>query len=252
MAISLAGTFKYTGVVPDGERQVSGDWELRDASGADSSTSDAPRSGDRLVGWWPSLQITDAGIPPGVRASPLTGHSRPKVPCSRLTLRAAGRERASVAAFSFCVDQALTRSWRAGDVLHVVRTSRGGLGLSVVRGSRLVAACGAVTAVPTGELTIRFPLEAIRDAERAFSRLDPKFTFRELPIEIGLGAETRVLYSARPRIGDYEVFVEHGLYPGWPGAECAAVSLVGSCPDTAAIASAQLLEYPDLCEMVAW
>jgi hypothetical protein len=253
MAIPRAGTFEYVGVVPDRQGQYSGEWELRDESGAEASTGADRLCHDRLVGLRPSLQITDLGMTPDVRASPFTGHSRPKVLLSRLTLRAATNERASVAAFSFCVDQALTRSWRVGDVLHVARTSGGGLGLSVVRGNRVIAAIGAVTAVPNGELTIRFPSEAIREAARVFSRLDPRFKFRELPIEIRLGAETLVLYSGRPRIGEYEVFVEHGCYPGFPWvSECAAVSLVGSCPDTAAIASAQLLEYSDLSEMVRW
>jgi hypothetical protein len=253
MAIPLSGTFEYVGVVPDRQGQYSGEWGLRANSGAEASTGADHLIHDRLVGLRPSLQITDLGMTPDVRASPFTGNVRPKVLRSRLTLRAAANGRAAVAAFSFCVDQALTRSWRVGDVLHVARTSCGGLGLSVVRGNRLIAAIGAVTAVPNGELTIRFPSEAIREAARAFSRLDPRFTFRELPIEIRLGSETLVLYRGRPRIGDYEVFVEHGFYPGIPGvSECAAVSLVDSCPDTAAISSAQLLEYADLSEMVRW
>jgi hypothetical protein len=252
MAIPLAGTFRYAGVVPEGQVQSSGRWQLRDESGAESSTGgDLIRS--RLVGLQPSLQITDAGVTPDARVSPYTGNVSPKVLLSRLTLRARARDRATVAAFSFCVDQALTRSWQAGDVLHVARTACGGLGLSVVRGDRLLTAIGAVTAVPHDGLTIRIPRDAIREAEGAFTRLDPKFEFPELPIEIHSESERRVLYRGRPRIDGYEVFVEHGFYPGLPGVdECAALALVGSCPETAAICSAQLLEYGGLSESVRW
>jgi hypothetical protein len=127
------------------------------------------------------------------------------------------------------------------------------LGLSVVRDNRLITVIGAVTAVPHDGLMIRIPWDAIREAEGAFSRLDPTFEFRELPIEIHIESERRVLYRGRPHVGGYEVFVEHGFYPGIPGvSECAALSLVGSCPETAAICSAQLLEYPDLSELVRW
>jgi hypothetical protein len=252
MAKSLAGTFEYVGVVPEDWVQSSGQWDLRDESGAESMDGNHLIQ-SRLVGLQPSLQITDVGVPPDVRVSPHTGIVRPKVLLSRLTLRAGAKDRATVAAFSFCVDQALTRAWRVGDVLHVARTSCGGLGLSVVRGSRLVMAIGAVTAVPHDGLTIRIPWDAIRAAEGAFRRLDPTFEFPELPIECSIESERRVLYRGRPHIGGYEVFVEHGFYPGTPGvSECAALSLLGSCPETAAVCSAQLLEYPDLSEFVRW
>src|SRR5207249_176360 len=100
---------------------------------------------------------------------------------------------------------------------------------------------------------VRIPSDVIREAELVFSRLDPQFEFSELPIEIRVDSEKRVLHRGRPHIAGYEVFVEHGFYPGTPGtAECAAISLVGGCPATAAICSAQLLEYADLSESVRW
>jgi len=138
---------------------------------------------------------------PDLRVSPYTGYSRPKVLLSRLTLRASSGDRANVAGFSFCVDQAFTRSWRAGDVLHVARTGCAGLGVSVLRGSRLIAAIGAVTAVPHGALVnVRFPRDAIREAEGVFRGLDAGFRFAELPIEVQIESERRVLYRGRPRI----------------------------------------------------
>jgi hypothetical protein len=254
MSIPRSGTFNYAGIVPDGHVQSSGRWQMRDASGAESSSRVDSLVRDRLVGLQPSLEIADAGVIPDVRVSPYTGNVRPKVLLSRLTLRAGSRDRATVTAFSFCVDQAFTRSWRGGDVLHVARTGCGGIGVSVVRGDRLIAAIGAVTAVPHGGLvSVRIPTEVIREAESVFSRMDPRFEFPELPIEVQVESERRVLYRGRPRIGSYEVFVEHGFYPGTPGtSECVALSLVGSCPETAAVCSAQLLEYSDLFELVRW
>lgn len=251
--IPLSGTFRYTGIVPEEHVQSSGQWQLRDESGAASSTGSDQLIHNRLVGLQPWLQITDVGLAPDGRVSPYTGNVRPKVLLSRLTLRAHTKDRASVAAFSFCIDQALARSWRAGDVLHVARTATGGLGLSVVRGNRIITAIGAVTAVPDDGLSIRIPWDAIGEAEGVFSRLDSRFKFPELPIEFYIESERRVLYRGRPRIGGYEVFVEHGFYPGIPGvAECAALSLVGSCPDAAAICSAQLLEYADFSQVIRW
>lgn len=207
----------------------------------------------RLVGQTPSLQITDAGTTPGIASSPYTGFSRPKVPLSRLTLKGRSTDAASVAEFSFCVDQALTKSWRAGDVLHVARTNTGALAMSTIRGGRLVMAVGAVTAVPTADMSIRTPWDAINEAADVIRRLDPDFAFREFPIEFHFGAETRVLYTARASLSGYRVFVEHGVHRGLPGAaECAAVFLAGSCPETPAIFSAQLMEYQDLSTMIRW
>lgn len=263
MAIPPCGRFEYTALVPD---NLASRWQMREQSGSALSSEqrhweliragqgDDRLTGDRLVGLEPSLEIVEAGLTPEVRVSPYTGTVRPVVLLSRLVLRASQKERASVAAFSFCVDQSLTRSWMAGDVLQIVRTGCGGLGLSVVRGGRLVTAIGAVTEVPLGEqVKVRIPRAAVEEAEHVFSRLDPSFGFSELPIEIQVESERRVRNRGRLRIGGYQVFVEHGFYPGVPGiSECAAISHVGSCPETAAICSALLLEHSDLSELVKW
>jgi hypothetical protein len=254
MAISQAGTFDYTGVIPGDGQPSAGRWPLRDRSDESPSAGRDPLTQDRLVGLRPSLEIVDAGVTPEVRVSPYTGIVRPKVSLSRLILRADDTIRATVAGFSFCVDRALTRSWRAGDVLHVSRTSCGGLGLSVVRGDRLLVAIGAVTSVPQGGLVdIRTPWDVVREAEAVFRRLDPRFVFHELPLAVRVGSETCVMYRGRPRMSGYEEFIEHGFYTGTPGtSECAALALIGGCPDTAAISSAQLLEYPDLSDLLRW
>src|SRR6185295_16780009 len=226
MSSPPSATCRYCAVVLDDARHFSDEWRLSDESGVGPVTGDSLLD-HRLVGLHPTLEISDAGLTPDTRVSPHTGTVRPKVMLSRLTLRADGKNRATVATFSFCVDQALTSCLRTGDVVHIAVTSCGGLGLSIVRAGRLLAAVGAVTAVPHGELVeVRIPLEVIRDAERVFQALDPEFEFTELPIEVHVHSERRILWAGRPRIGDYEVFVEHGFYRGLPGTdECVAVSL---------------------------
>jgi hypothetical protein len=254
MAIPPCGTFAYVGVIPDTSNPDAGRWPLRDASGAPSKSTGDSLFDDRLVGLHPSLEIEDAGLVPDVRVSPHTGTVRPTVSLSQVTLRASVKHRATVAAFSFCMDRALAASFRSGDVVHLARTSCGGLGLSLLRGTRLIAAIGAVTAVPLGEcVRTALPADAINESERVFSRLDPEFAFREFPIDIQINSQRRILYRGRPSIAGYEVFVEHGFYPGEPGTdECVSIALIGHCPDVAAICSAQLLEYEDLHDFIDW
>jgi hypothetical protein len=170
---------------------------------------------------------------------------------NRLVLRADVNAHATVASFSFCVDQELTNVLSPADTLFLSRTGCGGIGLSIVRGGTLVAAVGAVSAVPHGQqVSVRIPHELVRQAAVTFSTLDPDFEFPELPLDIQIGELRRLIYRGRPQVGEYAVFVEHGFYPGVPGTnEFASISLIGSCPDVAAIASAQLLEYPDLSDI---
>lgn len=252
MAIPECGTFDYVGTVPLPD--ATGPWRLQDRSSAPPSPLGDRLSDDRLVGLDPSLEISDAGITPDVKRSLLTGTVRPKVMLSRLTLRASGKDRATVAAFSFCIDRGLVNAFCPGDTLHLARTACGDLGLSLIRDGRLVVAIGAVNAVPQGStVSVGCPAEAIEDAQRVFRKIDPDFRFRELPLEIRIGSERRVLYRGRPQIGDYKVFIEHGFYTGLPGTDaCVAISLTPGCPEVASIASAQLLEYSDLSAMEHW
>ena len=114
---------------------------------------------------------------------------------------------------------------------------------------------GAASAVPLGELLhVRIPSDTITEAEGVFRKHDPKFTFPELPVEIRLGDQTRMLFRGQTQLQSYKVFVEHGFYRGTPGTnECVAVWLTGTCPDIPAIASAQLLDsFHDPLEIVRW
>jgi hypothetical protein len=209
---------------------------------------------ERLVGHSPTLEISDAGIAPDERISPLTGRVRPRVLRSRLTLTAATSSCALVASAAFHVDRALTMALSPRDMLCMARTPCGGLALSIIRSGQLVAAAGAVSAVPLGEFVhVRTPIDTIREAEEVFRKHDPEFAFGELPVEIRIGEQTRLLYGGRPQLDSYNVFVEHGFYRGLPGKdECVAISQIGTCPDVPAINSAQLLDFPDALEMTRW
>jgi hypothetical protein len=169
-------------------------------------------------------------------------------------LRAEGNAHASVASFSFCVDQELTNVLSPADRLFLSRTGCGGIGLSIVRSGALVAGVGAVSAVSLGQhVSVRIPHDLVRKAATTFTTLDPHFAFPEWPVDIRIGRLRRLIYRGRPQVGDYAVFLEHGFYPGLPGTnECASISPIGGCPEVPAIASAQLLEYGDLSDTVPW
>jgi hypothetical protein len=249
MAIPLCGTFQYVATVP--ENGIDGRPWLVDLQKPIEPTGDDMRD-DRLVGHSPTLEISDAGIAPGV---PSAGAERakPRVWRSRITLAAATRVRSRAASVAFYVDRAFTMTLAPDDLLFMSRTHCGRLGLSIVRGGRLIAAAGALSAVPLGDLVrVRILSDTIREAERLFQKSDPEFGFPELPVEVRLGDDVRIMFRGRPRIQSYDVWVEHGFYRGIPGVdECVAISLAGSCPDTAAIASAQLMDS-DAIEIRKW
>jgi hypothetical protein len=128
------------------------------------------------------------------------------------------------------------------------------MGVSIIRDGQLLAAAGAVTAVPLGDsVHARIPCDVASAAEATFKRVDPHFAFRELPVELRISDEIRLLYRGRPHIGAYEVFVEHGFCAGLPGTdECLAVCATGHCPITAVIASALLLDAHNGFELSQW
>ena len=246
----VCGTFEYVVVVPPTGN--AGPWNVH-VSKAIEITGDDLRD-DRLVGHSPVLTISDAGISAETEASSLTGMVAPRVARSRLTLTARHREYARVQSAAFHVDQRLVAILRAGDQVFMARTNCGSLGLSVVRDHRLVAAVGAVSSVPLGEGALAgTPLQPVMEAEAIFRKRDSTFKFRELPVEIRLGADVRLLYRGQPRLNVYEVFVEHGFYPGLPGTgECVAIWRRDACPSDAAIASAQILDRPNALGMTEW
>jgi hypothetical protein len=186
--------------------------------------------------------------------TPDASAERPRVIRSQISLIASDRRRATMARVSFHVDKALISCLRAGDVLHLSRTECAGIGVSVLRQGTLVVAVGAVTAVPLGSgVAATIPTELIERAADVFREGDEEFEFPESPLEIRVGSSRSVLFSGRRTFGDYGVIVVHGFREGDPGDhECAAIYRTTACPETAAHASAMLLDLPDVISMSGW
>ena len=246
MVMPRCGTFDYVTIIPGQSRDGSIECvaQLREViaySGDDLRDS-------RLVGVAPVFRVTDAGLTPD------PGPRRPRVMRSCISLTASSRQQASVAAVSFHLDRALTASLRPGDVIHVARTSCGGLGVSAIRGGQLVVAVGAVTAVPLGSgIEARIPADLIAAATAVFRQRAPDFEFSELPIEFSVNGSHSVLYGGRPTLEPFDVFVAHGFLKGLPGtSECAAICRKGVCPNDAANASAFLLDCRDALSISRW
>jgi hypothetical protein len=224
MVMHISGTFDYTFTVPHGPRSGSRRMNgiLREAPEHD------PR---RLVGHAPVLEALEYQL-------------KPWQLFSRVTLTPADPVNALVKAFAFSVDRALIRMLRTDDVLHLSRTNCAGLGLSVLREGRLVAAAGAVTSVPLGtDVRVRHPYELVRRAEAIFRTSDSEYHMANYPVEVRIGGVTRLLESGRPTMGEYDVLVRHGFLFGMPGTnECVSIERRKVCPDTAAHTSAQLME----------
>jgi len=243
--IPPCGTFDYVAIVPDPEDRP-GPWPVRLRAPVELSGDSLADS--RLVGIAPRLQITDAGVSFG-----RTGLMRPKVLRTQFALIASERDRATVSAASFHVDKALISALRPRDVLNMTRTYCGGLGMSVIRDGELVVAVGAVTAVPLGNnVEAQIPSDLVDKAEAVFKKRDPDFELTELPVEVRVGDQGRVLYVGTRQLEQYQVWVAHGFYPGIPGVdECLALSLIGKCSVSAANASAMLLDSDGL-SMAEW
>jgi hypothetical protein len=142
----------------------------------------------------------------------------------------------------------LTLAFEPGDTLHLAGTWRGGVGLSLLRDGRLVVAVGAVSAVPLENVKANTPFDLVQKADAIFQERDPEFHLRYLPhypVQIEIQNEMRLLYGGRrTRIGEYEVWVQHGFVPGIPvtGDECVGIALKGACGYVTASCSAMLIE----------
>lgn len=238
------GTFEYVAVVPDrpgtGFSCVA---QLRRPLG--TNAQDTARA--RLVGPTPLLQVVDAG------ATPNPGPRNPATLRTRLRLTAAERQNASVSEASFILDQGVISALRAGDLLHMARTSCGRIGVSAIRSEQLIFAVGAITAVPLGsDFQARVPDDLVREAEAVFRKRDSTFNFAEYPVEVRVLDERHIRYNGRMKLGPFEMWVLHGHYFGLPGRnECVSVVRTGACPVVDANSSALFLDTGTL-EMVRW
>lgn len=244
--IPPCGTFNYVVTVP-GDRGAQRDsWVVRTCDPVERTGNDLVDS--RLVGLSPYLEIVDVGLTPDDSASWSARGMRPRVLRSLIKLSASEQDRAFASSVSFHVDKSFTSAWHPGDLVYISRTSEGGLGISVIRDGILVAAVGAITAVPLGSaIHARLPLDLVRKAEEVFRMRDASFQLPEIPLEVSVGNQLHLLLGGRRRMGDYDLFVVHAKR--WcldGGDECAALSRIGACSYTAANASALLLETDGL------
>jgi hypothetical protein len=247
--ISSADTFEYFTVVPGGQDR-SAPWRLQRAAHMDRGGLTA-----MLFGREPTLVISDADPP--TNASP----KRPFVLRSRFTL--SGNDRTAC----FHVDRSLTSALGAGDVIHIARTERGGLGLSVLRNQRLVVAVGAVTAVPLGESVRARIAPELQDQAIALVEPPPGIMSwnareqygHEWPVEIQIDGTTHLFFVRNENIHGIQFFMVHGFRLRAPSTlaqglstpksvqgvvgtdECVALSRVGQSPVVGANASALLL-----------
>ena len=161
--IPPSGTFDYVATVPG--PAADGSFECQAHVRQPMPLHWERLIGSRLVGHAPVLRVTDAGITPD------PGPNRPRVMRSRVTLTASSRQHAQIAAASFHLDEALFLNSRPGDLIHVTRTSCGGVGFSILRDGELVVAVGAVTSVPLGRsVRARTPMDPIERANAIFRR----------------------------------------------------------------------------------
>jgi len=236
-------TFEYVATVPEshgGPFQCSA--RLRH-----SITHHGNEFDSRLLGHAPQLQIAEAGITPN------PCRHRPAVMRSRITLTASTREDATAAAISLYVDRDLISQLQPGDNVHISRTACACLGLSILRGGKLLAGIGAVSAVDLGEdFQVLSPYQLVQEAAHVFQEEDPEFRFSEAPVEFIHKTRRRILFRGECRIGRYEIRLRHGFLSGIPGIdESAAIYLGGDQVPAFVNASAELLEN-DPVEVVPW
>lgn len=249
--MSISGRYccSYVGVVPDDPATLESGWIVRETTSPRRRRDD--EDDQRLVGFAPRLTITDDGVTPTMPLPTSSPFSRPRLRRSRVSLAATSDTDASTRAAYFHVAAGLTESLRPRDVLHLVHTSRGGLGLSVLRDGRLIAAAAAVDAVPLGSISLRVPYEIIAEVKGVLRRHDPEFTygdlFHELPIDVTVRGRRRLRYRGRFELGGYDFYVGHGPYGDMPGVDmCVGITLMRACSPVAVNCSAQLIDIDGL------
>jgi hypothetical protein len=230
--IPPSGTFDYLVIVPEARSARSeGGFECRAETRSPVVRTGSNLEDSRLVGISPQVRVTDAGPPsdPGLRP-PWSLRKR-----SRITLVATAQDQASVGEASFYIDKTLTDCAKGGDQMYLLRDGGCGLGFSLIRRGKLVAAAGALIGVPLGNcVEVRIPQDLISTVESVFQKRDPDFEFLEQPVEIKIeGLRERYGQSLSPPpnpltdafisfggiaiIGDYRVIVRHGPF-NCPGA----------------------------------
>jgi hypothetical protein len=228
--LSAEDCFAYTAVVPE----VAGDWHA-----ARLADDGGPNVGRRLVGHAPAVRLEAVGmLKGGGRVSALCDLVRPEVLATRVTLTASDPAQATARVASFHLDESLVTAFRPGDVIHLTRSPRGGLAMSVIRGKDLVVALGAVSALPLGEL------KATVRRDQVAQRIPPDGDDRHMPALHPVQITTADEVPRRPR-----GFTIRTWYGAWPSPhdsdECVSIVRKASCSEVAAFTSTLLLAASD-------
>jgi hypothetical protein len=169
---------------------------------------------------------------------------------TRVRFLARDERDASFREVSFVVDRRFFGMLRPRDVISAAQSAGRLFGVSVMRDDYLVAAVGAVTAVPLGDVvTVRFPIDFVREVAPVYRKHDSRYRPREVPVEIVTEEGTRLMHEGRARFGRYEFFVVNGFVGG---SECMAITCLGICPEVAATLTAPVINSPDSISVVPW
>ena len=230
--------FCYAFVLPGGSALREGPW-------VGQSVGTGLHALKQLLRDPPVLEPREAGVATDRRRSPLSGHRLARAERSRLTLRYTSARRRVPSTSTFYLDRDFASRLQQEDVLYTASGMHGALGVSVLRGGRLLAAAGAVTAVPLGtDVHVRIPFDLLRAAQGIYRKRDPEFSFVKVPVEVTVAGRTRLSLGGRFVLGAYDIFVEHPYFDQTDGFdECAALSLCGVFSSVAANSSAQFLAF---------
>jgi hypothetical protein len=152
----------------------------------------------RLVGFEPTLRIS--GI--------------------RLILEAHSRHLSQLRSASLELDAALIETFEAGDLLTLVRTPTADIAVGVERQRRLIAAIGAVTVIPLGDMV------AVVGGPTIDVSTPDRWPRSETWVDVSVSGETRRLHGGDDvTVRDYCVSVIRTFEDGVPATTNASRSL---------------------------
>lgn len=250
MAFHSNETYDYVGIVP--VLAANGGFECALTS-RDLPASRLPMlSGNvvRLVGRSPLLTVREAGVSSGDGA-------RAELRRHAFVMSARRMDGAGVRTATFHVESTVIEQLAPGDVLHLLCTDNGDLGVSVLRGGQLVMAIGPLAAMPLGEgIAVRWPTDLRDEITEVFRRRDPIYVASGLthaifpsPLEVRVGDDVALVGRSRRLVGEFEVVLADGAtgafgIPSGFGSICR----IGAGSRLGATLTAQLLMHDDALE----
>jgi hypothetical protein len=247
MAFHSNETYDYVGIVPvlaaDGGFECALTSRDLPASRLPLLTGNAVR----LVGRSPLLTVREAGVSAGEGA-------RAELRRHAFVMSARRMDGAGVRTATFHVESTVVERLAPGDVLHLLCTDNGDLGVSVLRGGQLVTAIGPLAAMPLGEgIEVRWPTDLRDEITEVFRRRDPisglTHAIFPSPLEVRVGDDVALVGRSRRLVGEFEVLLADGAtgafgIPTGFGSICR----IGAGSRLGATLTAQLLMQDDALE----